>query len=357
MTQLSAIIHLGAGRGRELDEYLAAKPERIVLVEADPVAAQQLARRTAHLPQVEVVAVAIAPAGSRAVLNIFNLAAFSSLRVPTGLREMFPGLRLSREVEVDALSPVELVEISGLAPDRSNWLVIDVPGEEAEVLEALQQAGMLHLFDRVVLHCGRVALYEGGRDAEQLLRLLEDKGFEVVSCEAEMDPDRPCWVLQKNLLKIENRELRSQVEQLQKAKAEQAKLATERQAKLDELSKSLDEQSRHLLELKTQLDQATRAKAEQAKLATERQAKLDELSKSLDEQSRHLSELKTQLDQATRAKAEQAKLATERQSRIKQLESTLAEFESRQGLLAEEMARAEGQIDLIKDVLLREPGL
>jgi hypothetical protein len=39
------------------------------------------------------------------------------------------------------------------------------------------------------------------------------------------------------------------------------------------------------------------------------------------------------------------------------LESKLAEYEHRQQLMHEEMVRAEGQIDLIKDVLLREPGL
>ncbi|MDF1615659.1 FkbM family methyltransferase [Desulfurivibrio dismutans] len=311
----AVIIHLGAGQGHELDNYLSLRPEKIVLVEAEPSAVRALERRTASLAQVEVLPVAVAATSGKAVLKGFNLPRFNSLRTPSGITELFPGLRLHKDFEVNALTTPDLINKIGPTAEQENWLVIDVPGEEAEVLEALQQAGRLHLFDRIVLHCGKVALYEGGRDAELLLRLLDDNGFEVVSCEAEMDPDRPCWVLQKNLLKIENRELRSQLEQLKQAKAEQAKLAAERQAKLNELIKSRDEQSHHV------------------------------------------SELKTQLDQATQAKAEQAKLASERQNRIKQLESTLAEFESRQGLLAEEMARAEGQIDLIKDVLLRDPGL
>jgi hypothetical protein len=39
------------------------------------------------------------------------------------------------------------------------------------------------------------------------------------------------------------------------------------------------------------------------------------------------------------------------------LETQLPEMERRQQLMNEELIKAEGQIDLIKDLLLREPGL
>ena len=43
--------------------------------------------------------------------------------------------------------------------------------------------------------------------------------------------------------------------------------------------------------------------------------------------------------------------------RIAEMEAELAEFAHRQRLLDDEMIKAEAQIDLIKDVLLREPGI
>ncbi|MBE2260863.1 MAG: hypothetical protein IAE88_18560, partial [Rhodobacteraceae bacterium] len=76
------------------------------------------------------------------------------------------------------------------------------------------------------------------------------------------------------------------------------------------------------------------------------------------------SERQKQIQQLTQARDEQLKLATERQKqvgemqlRLQQVEVQNAEFVTRQALLQEEFVRAEAQIDLIKDVLLREPGL
>lgn len=269
----AAIIHLGAGHCRELDDYLATGAGRIVLVEANPAIVQVLHRRTSNLAHVEVIPTAVAETGGKALLTILNLPAFSSLRAPTGLRKLFPGLRPRGQVEVETTSPVDLIDAGRLDSDRENMLVIDVPGEEAVVLDVLRTSGRLDRFATIVLHCGKTALYEGGQDADVLLRALEKDGYDAVRIEDGTDPDRPGWVLRRNIHKIENQELRARVDEL------------------------------------------------------------------------------------TRARDEQAKLAADRQARIDTLEATLPEMDERQRLLAEEMMRAEGQIDLIKDVLLREPGL
>jgi hypothetical protein len=49
-------------------------------------------------------------------------------------------------------------------------------------------------------------------------------------------------------------------------------------------------------------------------------------------------------------------LLQESRSRVAQLECQWADLDSRHRLLNEEITKAEGQIDLIKDVLLREAG-
>ncbi|HNP52608.1 MAG TPA: hypothetical protein PKJ85_12560, partial [Nitrosomonas nitrosa] len=81
--------------------------------------------------------------------------------------------------------------------------------------------------------------------------------------------------------------------------------------------------------------------------------------------------LEQEITALTQARDEQGQLAVHRQTeldqmqiqlkqkdaRIAQLESDLAELNTRQHLLNDEITRAEIQIDLIKDVLLREPGL
>ena len=81
--------------------------------------------------------------------------------------------------------------------------------------------------------------------------------------------------------------------------------------------------------------------------------------------------LEEKITALTQARNEQSQLAARHQTelghmqnqlkqkdtRIAQLESDLAELNARQDLLNDEITRAEIQIDLIKDVLLREPGL
>ena len=93
----------------------------------------------------------------------------------------------------------------------------------------------------------------------------------------------------------------------------------------------------------SQLDAAQKSRDEQQKLATERQAKIEVLTKERDAQSKLVAERQQQL--------------AESRGRLQQLEAEHTETITRQNLLQEELVKAEGQIDLIKDLLLREPEL
>lgn len=334
-THPAVIVHLGAGACSELANYLALQPERIILVEANPDEARRLGRRVASIPEVELIPVAIAATSGQAKLKIFNLTAFSSLRTPTVLRRLFPGLRLQGETEVEAITPVELIERLKIDPNAGNWLVIDVPGEEATTIDALRKAGLLGMFERIVLQCGRSALYEGAGEADALTALLQEEGYDISSSEQIPDPDFLRWILQRNPLRIENAELHSQVKALNQKLQEQTSRATAGEQKLEQLSRQRDEIAGELAEFKARLEQADKSQAEQTNLAAERQGQIEQLKK---------------------AHYELARLTSEHYVRIKQLESNLADIESRERLLMEEMARAEGQIDVIKDVLQERAG-
>ena len=145
-------------------------------------------------------------------------------------------------------------------------------------------------------------------------------------------------------------------------------------------------------QIESQLKELARVRDEQAKLAAERhtqiealkqaQAKLEQEKTALagrhDEQARLAAERHTQIEALKQAQAkfeqektaltgrhdEQAKLAAERLKQINELQQQTqsrhageAELSARQQMMHEEMVRAEAQLDLIKDMLLREPGL
>lgn len=137
----------------------------------------------------------------------------------------------------------------------------------------------------------------------------------------------------------------------------QTKLAQDCQAQLDALSKektilaeklvtvdkAMQDLSMHNEALQTQANQVTKARDEQAKLATERAAQISKLSKECDDLSEQRQSLKSE------AQGKDAAIAT--------LNERIAEQDHRERQLVEEIVRAEAQIELIKDLLLREGGM
>ncbi|RLJ20548.1 hypothetical protein DJ030_06415, partial [bacterium endosymbiont of Escarpia laminata] len=317
---MDTIVHLGAGRCSELDDYLAAKPDHLLLVEADPQLAKALQARTTDYPQVEVINRAVAALPGPATFLRYNLPDVGSLRRPgPELMELFPGLKTVQELQIETFDPVTLIQPLQLQVEQRNRLIIDLPGEELPVLKALQQADQLHLFEQVQLHCGRQSLYEDGEPATTVLQWLQDKGFDLLTEDDSKDPDRPCWNLKRNKLQLDHRDLKKQLVQQTKIHDEQKALLNERQIQVGQLTKALEGQAKLLAENKTLLEKANQAKAEQIKLANERQTQIEQLTQARDEQTKLAAENETQLEQANEAKAAQVKLANERQTQLEQL--------------------------------------
>ncbi|HRF02979.1 hypothetical protein, partial [Accumulibacter sp.] len=127
-----------------------------------------------------------------------------------------------------------------------------------------------------------------------------------------------------------------QVEQANKAKAEQSQLAGARQAQVDELAVDRDRQSKTLEECQQQV----------ARLSDEIKA-----AESLAVESAK------QLELAHKARNQQGELCTEQLSRLHQAQQENKELQERQRLMNDELTKAEAQIDLITDLLLREQGI
>lgn len=147
-----------------------------------------------------------------------------------------------------------------------------------------------------------------------------------------------------------NAELTSVNEALENQRAElagayqaQAHLADEHQARADALSAAADE-------LATQRDAMAK---ENARLSETCNAQ----SASAVECKGHLDKVSEQRDQLQKALAEQKGTFEANQAYVHTLEREAIEYQHRQRLLEEELVKSEAQLDLIKDLLLREPGL
>lgn len=248
--------------------------------------------------------------------------------------------------------------------------------------------------------------------AHERQALLESVGKEKTALTEKLavaDKDKLEFSRQKVIL-------HEQLDQLKRAREEQATLATERANQLSKITSQRDELTKHTEERDIQIKLATDRQSkinaltkektealvkleEQTKLADERQALFEGISKekiTLAEKlatadraklefSRQKEILQDQLDQLTKARDEQARLATERANQLSQMTSQrnelnkenqlvksdaqakevaiarlnerIAEQDHREHHLVEEIVRAEAQIELIKDLLLREGGM
>lgn len=277
-------LHVGAGAEAPLAGYLAATTGRIVLVEPDPEAAADLQDRVAALPdaaraRVEVIAAAVAATDGPATLQVLNMADLSALTAPTGLREIYPGLRILSQVPVAGIAPAGLIARLEPMPEAGNRLIVEAAGQEMVLLAGLAEHGALTRFGRIDVVCGREPMYQGAVPAAEVLQFLQAQGYTPLSDPAAEDPD---WC--RSLL-VRNPD-----------PPERAELAAV-QAQLAETTEALAAERR-------------RTEALAAELAEARQALVDR-----------------------------------------------AEQESLQAHSREEMIRAEGQIALIKELLLRGPEL
>jgi FkbM family methyltransferase len=313
---VDTIVHLGAGRCSELDDYLAQQPRQLLLVEADPQMAEDLQNRTKNRGSVKVTCAAIAGQPGPATFNRYNLPEVSSLRCAKGLIELFPGLKTVEQFKVDAISPDFLLNPLKLNSEQENMLVVDLPGEELPVLQALQQSQKLHLFNHLILHCGSHALYEGSEPAARVLEWLRNKCFDLVEKNDSVDPDRPYWTLRRNVMHLRYRELQDRLERLTKKNEKLSNDAAASQDRVEKLTKEADCLKKQLKEKEVQIGHLKRASAEQTKLAEDREQQFEGLREDRDKQASLAAEVQAQISKFIQSRDELAKLAGERKARI-----------------------------------------
>jgi hypothetical protein len=328
MTPIDTLIHMGAGQCSELDEYLTLQPRQLILIEANSQLAQDLHNRVEGLTQVQVSCVAIAGNPGPATFYRYNLPEVNSLHPASGLMDLFPGLKLLDQQEVNTISPVTLLEPLQLGAERENRLVIELPGEELPVLQALQQSQQLEMFSQVQLYCGREPLYEGSEPAARVFEWLREVGFDLIEEEDNRDPDRPCWTLRRNALQLRNRDLQRQLEQLTGKNRELAQQAADLEGQVNMLISDRDVQLNLIGDRDARVNDLT-------KTVKDQQSQLDQVAKERDEQATLTTDLNSKLEQVNQAKDEAEKLAADRKNQLD------AAVKTRDELVADLQSQAE----------------
>lgn len=145
---------------------------------------------------------------------------------------------------------------------------------------------------------------------------------------------------------------------------EVAHLKRELQGSREEYKKLTGDRGREietLNEVRAQLEQERSVLAEryeaQAQLAAERGREIEALNEARAQLEQEKAALAEELEEQAQLAAERLKQRNELQQKNQNWQAAETELTTRQQLMQEEMVRAEAQLDLIKDMLLREPGL
>lgn len=320
---IAHIVHIGAGAGSDLAAYLAAGAGMVTLVEAEAQAVTGLETLADDTPRVRVIEAAVSGDGRKRAFRLTNFPDLNSFRAPTGLKDLFPGLRTLSEDPVTPVDPAHLIgdlDLSAKGAPGTNLLVIEAPGEALGILEALAAAQLLERFDMVRLQEGRTALYDGAPTVADSAAFLTGAGFAAHRETAPQDPERPYLVAQQD----------------HPARAPAPQAGAGAPGRAADMRAQLKARAEQVENLKIERDTSKQRATQLQDRVSEQARQLKTLRTEQEEANKHTVELRAEL-----AAAQAAPANTEQQLRQ----------------CREEMLKAEGQIGLIRDLLLRGPEL
>ena len=400
---LGAAVYLGAGDGACLADLASLSCQRKVLVEADPLYVETLNAEAGS--GVEIFNALVAASEGDALFHRFTLPFLNGPLPREHFVAFYPRLAIVESITLPTRALSSLLSQLAVAGDASNLLVMDLPSQEEALLASLTHIDTERFSHMLV----RTFAADAADDSPEpsFLRHLASLGFDLVAKDAATDPAWPLYRLKKDAVKqsmqqeLEKRarllvtkatQIHQQTEQINALIAERDALAT-RLATLDcthsELvtrhtslvteSEALRSDHSELVtrhsSLVTALDdlqgqhsslstlhsslvaERDDLAARHQQLATEREA----LQSALTAKSTLLDVLTAgriaQDKQMEKLLQEQNSLISERDalaSRVSDLMSQVEKQEAHVKLIDEEFRKAEGQIDLIKDIFLRE---
>lgn len=180
--QLGLVVHLGAGRGNEVEDYCRLGANRIVLVDALDEQVTELRKFENIEGSVIVKQAAISGNGGHQPGVIVtsdhhfrDLHEGLWLSRPDRLLELFPSLRVQREYLVETTTISDIcsdIDLSG----SNNLLVLELNGNEATALAATPDL-LLKKFRWIALRSSSLPLCEGGTTSETIQGILMEAEF------------------------------------------------------------------------------------------------------------------------------------------------------------------------------------
>jgi len=179
----TGVIHVGAHQGEEVEAYLDAGFERVVLIEANPRLSEYLLQRFADDVRVRVFNCAIADHDGFVDLHIHtsrtgNTEPASILPLKR-FKEIVKTLHTPETLRVPCYLLDTLLELNGMSADEFSLLNVDVQGAELLVLKGARR--VLDAVGSVISEVSLIELYEDCAAEQEIAEILEGCGFRKVT--------------------------------------------------------------------------------------------------------------------------------------------------------------------------------
>jgi hypothetical protein len=370
------LIHVGAGLGLgEMHAWQQWQIPNAWIIDASNSRLQWAEALASRNPGWHAVSAVLSEAEGSAEFHHTSNPDEDGLLAPELLATIWPNLKGKASEPVPLRRLDKLLETSG-ATTSGSWLFIDClpalpvikgAGKLLETCGAIWARTLLQPIDAVHdsagirsleaslqplgFHCIEIA--EGNHPAVGHALFVRDWQAalqQLVKTNANLQLEKAallsqCEALKNEVATIQAREECSMLAARRCTELEQASALKEQQAQL-----ALEQAEVELAALRKQVAALTQMRDQHTGLAAEQQARIEQLAKARDEQTKLADQRKNELSQLQQK-------YQQNESRLAGLKADMAERDVRQQMLNDEMVRAEAQIDLIKDVLLRESGI
>ncbi len=155
---ISGVVHIGAGYCTQSELYKELGVNSVIFVEPDAQLFHAASRKFLHSPHITVLQKTVAGKSEERILFQLNNKRFSSLLEPSGILEHYPNLAITDQIAVDAITLETFCDDIQLPEKKSCLLVLELQGEEANILAKTPQH-ILQNFKWIVVRSSKEPLY------------------------------------------------------------------------------------------------------------------------------------------------------------------------------------------------------
>jgi FkbM family methyltransferase len=328
---MGKLIHVGAGSGNDLNDYLAQNFSEILFLEPIPKVFKQLESKITKLNKISaecsisalnVALYSTTNTNKEKLFYITQPTRYSGFHKADKLKTLFQNLKTEQEIKVNTLSFTDLIKTSRLNKNKKNAIVFQINGAEYDVLAKAEPADLM-LFSSIVIQQVKNNYFAQPKAETDLTTLMKAKGFQLVT-EAYNDVVYTSLVFRKDesiiKLKALNEKHSTQAAYIVEL---ESRLKASNEEKIKKTAKAAEEaqiQTKLLTDLEHQLKTTTDAKFSESTKALEQNKK----------QSARITELENQLKTTNDAKLSEITKALEQNkkqsARITDLEQSAAQL-------------------------------